>query len=330
MLDLGPVWMDRYIRAILADALAGGLESGIVDGDGDKKPVGMTRSLTGAVDGIHARKAPVAITNLDAATYGGILNTLSTVTKSLTVGETTTSITRRRPVSEIIMVVNPSDYFTKVLPATSVRTTDGGFNLNVFPFPTKVIQSAAMPSGKAIFGIANKYFFGLGTGKGGKLEFSDEYRFLEDQRVYLIKLYGEGQPLDDNAFVYADISGLTPYVQRVQVTNFPSTMDVDITDDPLNVAGVYDARLASLKIGSLVLSPAFNKSVMVYTTASTDATNTITAVAMDGEATVEILNGVTPVVNGTAATWDAGANAVTINVTSGIETETYTVTVTKS
>ncbi len=33
LLDLGPVWLDRYIRAILGDALASGLEAGVVDGD---------------------------------------------------------------------------------------------------------------------------------------------------------------------------------------------------------------------------------------------------------------------------------------------------------
>jgi hypothetical protein len=53
-------------------------------------------------------------------------------------------------------------------------------------------------------------------------------------------------------------------------------------------------------------------------------------VAKDGEATIEILNGDTPVANGAAATWGEGANILTINVTNGVETETYTVTVTKS
>lgn len=77
----------------------------------------------------------------------------------------------------------------------------------------------AVPSGKAVFGLANRYFFGLGTSKGGKLEYSDEYKFLEDQRVYLIKLYGNGRALDENAFVYVDISNLVPTVQKVEVTN---------------------------------------------------------------------------------------------------------------
>lgn len=60
---------------------------------------------------------------------------------------------------------------------------------------------------------------GTGTGKGGKIEYSDEYKFLEDQRVYRIKLFGNGRPMDDKAFIYLDISALKPYVQQVHVTN---------------------------------------------------------------------------------------------------------------
>jgi HK97 family phage major capsid protein len=39
MLDLGPQWVDAYCRAVLADALAVGLETAIVDGDGLNQPV---------------------------------------------------------------------------------------------------------------------------------------------------------------------------------------------------------------------------------------------------------------------------------------------------
>lgn len=208
MLDLGPSWMDKYVRTLLAEALATELEAAIVDGDGDGKPLGMTRKLSGAVDGVYPRKTDTAITDLSPATFGTILNTVSQGPNG-----------KRRAVPELLMVVNPADYYTKVFPATTPRTTDGGYTTGVFPYPTKVIVSAAVPSGKAVFGLGNRYFFGLGTSKGGKLEYSDEYKFLEDQRVYLIKLYGNGRPLDENAFVYVDISNLVPTVQKVEVTN---------------------------------------------------------------------------------------------------------------
>jgi HK97 family phage major capsid protein len=309
MLDLGPEWIDRYVRAILVEANSAGLEDAAVDGDGDDKMLGMTRALSGAVDGVYPRKAAVTITDLDPATFGTILNTLSQGPNG-----------KRRAIKGIIMVVNPADYFTKVLPATTVRTTDGRYATDVFPFPTTVIQSSAMPVGYAVFGLPKKYFAGLGTSKGGRIEYDDSIKFFEDQRVYAIRLYGDGRPKDANAFVLADISGLIAYVQKVYVVN-------DESDEAISVS-TADARLASLTIGALTLSPSFNKSVFVYTTATSNATNTITANPMDGEATVEILNGVTPVTNGTAATWAEGANVVTINVTSGAETETYTITVT--
>lgn len=208
MLDLGPAWMDRYVRTLLVEALETELEAAIVDGDGNGKPLGMTRKLSGATDGVYPRKAASAITDLSPTTYGTILNTVSQGPNS-----------KRRAVPELLMVVNPADYYTKVFPATTPRTADGGFNSGVFPYPTRVIPSPAVPSGKAVFGLGKRYFFGLGTSKGGKLEYSDEYKFLEDQRVYLIKLYGNGRALDENAFVLCDISGLEAYVQKVEVTN---------------------------------------------------------------------------------------------------------------
>ncbi len=109
-------------------------------------------------------------------------------------------------------------------------------------------------------------------------------------------------------------------------------MDVDVTDDPLNVAPVIDARLASLKIGNKTLTPAFNKSVMVYTLTATDATNTITAVAMDGEATITVKFNDVAMDNGGTATWTGGGaeDVLTVDVTSGTETEQYVVTVTKA
>lgn len=214
MLELGPEWIDRYVRAMLTEALALGLEAAIVDGDGKGKPIGMSRKLSGAVDNVYPRKNAVPITSLDPVTIGTQLATIAKTPEG-----------KERVVNQVLLVVSPTDYFTKVFPATTVRAADGSYNTNVLPFPTKVIQSPAVQQNHAIMGIGKHYFMGLGTAQGGKLEYSDEYKFLEDQRVYLIKLYGNGRATDENAFVYLDISGLKPAVLDVRVTNateFPS------------------------------------------------------------------------------------------------------------
>jgi len=90
------------------------------------------------------------------------------------------------------------------------------------------------------------------------------------------------------------------------------------------------AELSALSLGSLTLTPEFSTGTVSYTAATTNATNTVTATAADPDAAVTITNGSTPVTNGAVATWEAGENTLTVVVTSGVLTKTYTVTVTKS
>ena len=211
MLALGPQWVDRYVRAVLADALSAGLETGMVDGNGLKCPIGMTRNFAGALDPStgYARKNATSVVTLDPTTYGTLLSTLTTD------GNTG----KQRAVSRVLLIVNPTDYFTKVMPATTVLTPMGTYIGNVLPFPTDIVQSVGVPSGHAVLGIAKKYFMGVGTSKGGKLEYSDEYKFLEDLRTYKIKFYGMGRPYDINAFLYLDISNLVPVFPTINTVN---------------------------------------------------------------------------------------------------------------
>lgn len=91
------------------------------------------------------------------------------------------------------------------------------------------------------------------------------------------------------------------------------------------------ARLSGLTIGALSLSPSFGPDTTEYTADTTNSTNKVTATPEDGSVQVEIkLNGDTDVTNGTAATWQEGANTLTVKVANGGESKTYTVTVTKS
>lgn len=217
MLDLGPEWLDRYVRTLLSEAIYLGLEEAIINGTGKDMPIGMNRQVGDGVTvtgGVYPEKKTVKLTSMDPITYGILLSGMSTTPNG-----------NSRVIESVLMIVNPKDYLTKIMPATTVRGADGTFTRNVFPFPTTVIQSVQVPENRAIIGLGDRYFMGIGTAKSGKIEYSDEYRFLEDERVYLVKLYGHGEPLDNNAFVYADISGLTPYVQEVTITGTVDTKE---------------------------------------------------------------------------------------------------------
>nr|DAY92564.1 MAG TPA: major capsid protein [Caudoviricetes sp.] len=305
MLDLGPAWLDRYVRAILGEASAFGLEEAIVNGTGKNMFIGMNRQVgTGVTvtDGVYPVKNTVKLTSFRPEVYGTFLAQLATDDNG-----------NARAVTQVLFICNPTDYLTKVMPATTMLKPDGTYAGNVTPIPTRIIQSVQVPSGKAIIGLGKRYFAALGTAKSGKIEYDDSYHFLEDERMYLVKLYGHGEPLDNKAFVYADISELSPMRYLVE-----------------NYAAPKSADLASLSIGSLTLSPAFAADKTEYTTATTNATNTITAAAQDGSASIEIKVGSTEVTNGGSATWASGSNTVTVKVTNGSAVKTYTVTVTKS
>lgn len=200
LLDLGPNWIDLYIRNTLYEAVSVGASTGIIDGTGKNMPIGMTRDLDGAVvSGEYPQKTAIPITDLSPKTYGNLLSTLATDPNGF-----------QRPVINPIFAVNPADYFKIVFPATTILTAGGGYAKDVLPYPTRIIQDTGVPSGKAVLGIPRLYFMGLGLAKNGRIETSDEYKFLEDMRTYKIRFLGNGRPKDNKAFMLLDISALEP------------------------------------------------------------------------------------------------------------------------
>ena len=221
-----------------------------------------------------------------------------------------------RTVDSLILVVNPADYFSKVLPATQ-RPAPGGGYVSTLPFPIEVIQSPAVAVGKAVFGMAKLYFMGSGIENGGRILYSDDYRFLEDERVYLIKMYGHGFAMDDNAFVLLDITALQP-----------TRYEVEVVQPEENVE---NANLADFKVGGHALTPTFTEGTLTYTLTTTDASNTVQAVVADTTAEVEITYNEKPIANGSRVNWQEGAgNIVKAKVTDGKTTKTYQITVTKN
>lgn len=218
MLDLGPAWLDSYVRQCLYEALANGLEDGIINNlNTTTGPVGMIADMTTGSGGVgqatFTAKTATPITDLKPVTLGTQLAKLAVDAAGKT-----------RAIRDVIMIVNPVDYLTKVFPATTVMTGSGTYVNNVLPYPMTVIQSAAVASGKAVLGLGYKYFMGLGmSSRAGRIEYSDEFKWLEDERVYKIKLYANGMPMDNNAFQYLDISGLTPATIAVTVENTVTT-----------------------------------------------------------------------------------------------------------
>lgn len=213
MLDLGPVFLDNYIRTILKEAIACGLEYGIVKGIGVKgEPIGLIRNISKDVSvnqetGYPAKEA-IAVTSFAIKEYCGLIadNLLKKENGKI------------RKLTKVQLLVNPVDYLKKVIPATTVQTVDGTYKNDLFPFPTEVIQTSALEEGEAILCVLPEYFFGIGTTKNAVIEYSDEFKFLEDKRVYKTKMHGFGRAEDNTTAVLLNIADIDP--AYITIKNF--------------------------------------------------------------------------------------------------------------
>lgn len=232
MLDLGPVFLDNYIRTFLKEALATALENAIASGSGHNQPIGLDRDIHQGVSVSsstgYPQKTAVELTSFMPKEYGAVLaqlaetevwytnNTTGAITPASTAanadGSAKSGYTKHggnvRSFDQVTLICNQKDYLSKIMPATTVLNAAGAFTNNIFPFPTEVIRCNAVATGEAILCLPEEYFFGIGTSKDGTLEFSDEYRFLEDQRVFKIKMHGMGKAWDNTVAILLDISNL--------------------------------------------------------------------------------------------------------------------------
>lgn len=85
-----------------------------------------------------------------------------------------------------------------------------------------------------------------------------------------------------------------------------------------------------MAIGSLKLNPTFDANVTEYTATTSNASNKITAVPENDNANIVIKNNGNEIGNGESCSWSNGTNILTISVSNGSNSKTYTVNVTKS
>lgn len=193
MLDLGPQWLDRYVREILAESIALAMEQGIIAGTGNNQPVGMIKQLANVVDGNHADKTPVALTDLSPTTIG------TQILAPLRAGKV-------NPMGEIVLVVNEAAYYSKLYQFEVTQDENGIYHTQNLPFNGTIIPSPYVPENQMVVGEAKNYFMGIGSEL--KIDYSDEFRFLDDQRVYIAKQYANGRPRQDQDFIVFDIANL--------------------------------------------------------------------------------------------------------------------------
>lgn len=207
MFELGPEWLDRYVRAFLAEVVSAEIENVVVNGTGKQQPIGMLKDLEAPiVAGEYADKEPIKLIDFTPKTIGEKI-----------LAPTTKDGTRRY--TGVTLIVNPFDYASKFFAAGAKQKDDGTWTYNNFSIPgLEIVESPAVPLNRMISGKPKDYF--VGTGSESKLEHTDVLRMIEDQRLYLVRQLVNGRPLDNDSFTVFDITN-TDFDGKAQAAEPP-------------------------------------------------------------------------------------------------------------
>lgn len=201
LIDMKLTFIDAYVKEVLKESVALGLENAIISGNGVNCPVGMIKNIKAGVNHNdetgYPDKEAIKVKTFAPKEYGELISGLAETEKG-----------NSRKFDSVLMICNMKDYLSKIMPATTAVQSDGTYINNIFPFPTKTVVSNEIPKGKAVVGLSKEYKLLVGGSKEGTIEYDDSYKFVEDQRTYKIKQYAEGRAYDNTCFMLIDISEL--------------------------------------------------------------------------------------------------------------------------
>jgi hypothetical protein len=208
MLELGPVWIERYVRTLLVESYSVGLEYGFVNGKGAavNEPVGLLKDVdasTGAVtDKTSSGTLTFAPSDKGEVVAGELYNVVSALS-------TDADGNSRKVLNRIVMVVNPVDAIG-VQARNTIQTANGQWVM-ALPYNIRVVESDEVPVGKALFFVQGQYIAALAGGY--KLKKFDQTLAIEDATLYTIKQFANGKPKDNKAALVYDLAiDFTPAV----------------------------------------------------------------------------------------------------------------------
>ncbi|PER46677.1 phage major capsid protein [Bacillus thuringiensis] len=194
MLKLGPVWIERYVRTMITEAMKVGLERGFVAGTGKNEPIGLLKDPSGSVvNGVYPDKKPVGTLTFEPGRK--TINELKGVVKLLAKKLNADGSDADRPkniAGKVVMVTNPFDTFD--IQANATIQNAAGVYVTSLPFNPILTESVFVPQGKVLFFVKGQYVAAMGGTE--PIKKYEETLALEDATVYIAKQYATGKPKD--------------------------------------------------------------------------------------------------------------------------------------
>ncbi|MGF2048126.1 phage major capsid protein [Lactococcus lactis] len=191
-LENGYDWLKTFIVIQMSEAMALALETALVVGDGDNQPIGLMKDL---------EKGTVSNgkTTYPDKTVDGDLSDLKPDTAATKLAPLMQKLAKNaKGVSvnisgQVKLLVNPDDYYGTL--AKFMYLTQNGQWVAVLPFGVEIVQSIAVPAGKAVIFAANRYWAYMGGTKMGEF---DQTLAIEDLQLYTVKSFYYGKAYDNN------------------------------------------------------------------------------------------------------------------------------------
>ena len=210
-LDLGPSWLDRYVRICLSEAIAEAWEVAIIEGTGNNQPIGLLKDMRGGtqVNGeLNDKDTKGTLTFADAKTmvseFSGVLKELSQYTRYTGANDEDGEEKFRKVGGKVNLLVNPINYYDIVARAT-VQNDAGSFVTNL-PFigAENIIESIHVPADKLIAFVDGEYDATISRPE--KIYEYKETFAMQRATLYAADLLSNGQPANNDAAHVYDIA----------------------------------------------------------------------------------------------------------------------------
>jgi len=201
MLELGPEWVERYVRELLVESYSVGLEYGYLNGRGSahSEPVGLMKNVDANTGAVTDKTSSGTLTFAPSQYGETVTGELYNVVKALSTNEKGES---RKVMNKIVMVVNPVDAIG-VQFRNTIQTANGQW-VTSLPYNIQTVESEEVPVGKALFFIKGEYIAAVAGGY--KLKKFDQTLAIEDATLYTIKRFANGRPRDNKTALVYDLN----------------------------------------------------------------------------------------------------------------------------
>ncbi|MFD2637695.1 phage major capsid protein [Piscibacillus salipiscarius] len=199
MLKLGPEWIERYVRTMIQEAMAVGLEQGFVAGSGQNQPIGLLKNVNSETGAVSDKSSSGTLTFQRGET---MIDELAGVAEKLAIYTDANGKEQVRKVeNKLVMVMNPKNSF-RIKANATIQNASGVYVTN-YPLNFKDYESVFVPEGKVLFFLQGEYLAAMG-GRDPIKKF-EQTMALEDATVYIAKQYATGKPKDNNAAAVYDL-----------------------------------------------------------------------------------------------------------------------------